>query len=316
MSHSNILKLAAAACVAALLACGLLVFFRMVHVGLRYASADRYTAGSAELDGAVKHLDIHWIDGAVNVVYRAGDSVGISETAPRAIADDAALRWWLDGDTLRIQYAKSGFFSLRGLNKALTVALPEGMELGSVGIEATCGDVSVPDLRAEAADIALTSGDLALGQTGAAGDIRVSCTSGDIRAALDDVEALTIRGTSGNIDVSLGSAQAADITTTSGRVTLSGSRVEKGELGNTSGGISVDLAAFDDLRIRSTSGNVAAALPSDPGFTAEISTTSGKLDSAVALRREGGGYVCGDGGARLSIDTTSGDVRLAEAGGQ
>ena len=73
------------------------------------------------------------------------------------------------------------------------------------------------------------------------------------------------------------------------------------------------MDAFDALKLRSTSGNVTVLLPSTPGFDAEIDTTSGDFDSAIALKQEGKRYSCGDGSASLQINTTSGNIRLTES---
>ena len=314
MNHSMPLKLATAACVIALLACGLKVFFKTVHLGFHYAHAEQYAAGGAELEGAVKNLDIHWIDGAVNIAYHDKDTVEIAETAAKAIPGDAALRWWLDGDTLRIQYAKSGRFSLRGLNKALTVTLPEGSALGELAIDATSGDVTVPALQADSVRVDLTSGDLSLRQSGSTERMALSSTSGNISADVSVVGKLAIDLTSGCIRTNLESAGEVSLSTTSGDIALNGG-AQKARVDSTSGKIDVTLTAFDDLVIHATSGSVSAALPSKPGYRADINTTSGRFDSAVALSREGGSYSCGDGSGRLTIDTTSGNVRLEDADG-
>lgn len=81
---------------------------------------------------------------------------------------------------------------------------------------------------------------------------------------------------------------------------------------NTSGKIGIKLTAFDDLKIKATSGNITAALPSEPGYRAEIDTTSGNFDYTVALARDGKAYTCGDSSAKLIIDSTSGNVRLTD----
>lgn len=109
MKGSNLLKLVAVVCVVALFACGVMVFFETVHIGLNYANAEKYTAGGTEINGAVKNVQIDWVDGEVNIAYHAKSTVEIAETASKAISKDEALRWWLDGDTLRIQFGKSGF---------------------------------------------------------------------------------------------------------------------------------------------------------------------------------------------------------------
>ena len=312
MKNTNLLKLATVICVVALLACALGILFKTVHFGIRYANAEQYTAGGAELTGAVKNLDIHWTSGAVNVAYHDGDTVLISETAKKAISGDAELRWWLDGDTLRVQYAKSGYFSFHSPDKVLTVTLPEGLALGNVDIDLTSGDVSVPDLRADAVAIGVTSGDVALKQSGESESVVLSGTSGHIDADVEKAGKLSVSVTSGAIRTTFTEADEVDLSITSGDITMTGGSARKARIDTTSGKIGVRLAAFDALKIDATSGDITAALPSTPGYRAEIDTTSGRFDYAVALSRDGDAYTCGDGSGRVEIHSTSGDVRLEE----
>ena len=289
----NVLRIACILCAIALVACGAQILGRVFHIGLRYANAERYTAGAATVEGDVKNLDIHWTDGALNIAYHDGDTIEISETAPKAIADRNALRWWLDGDTLRVQYAQSGFFSFRSLNKALTVTLPTGTDLSDLAIDVTSGEIN-------------------LDQPAAVDSVRLNCTSGDIRAALADVDTLAVETTSGDIRATFGEADTVTISSTSGLITAEGDRARAAKFDCTSGDISLRLSAFDELQVDTTSGDVTAALPSRPGYRARVSTTSGKFDTAVPLSKDGDDYLCGDGSARLDIHVTSGDVRLTE----
>ena len=98
----------------------------------------------------------------------------------------------------------------------------------------------------------------------------------------------------------------------SGSITLDGGDARKTGIDCTSGRVNVSLASFGDLRIDLTSGDIAASLPSRPGFEAEISTTSGKVESDIALKQEGRRYSCGDASARLRIHTTSGNIHVTE----
>ena len=330
------MKIAAAVCVIALLVCAALIFGKTFKLGVSYADAEQYTAGGTALNGPVESLDIHWTEGSVVIAYHAGDTVEIAETSPKTISADAQLRWWLDGTTLHIQYAKSGYFSLRSLDKQLTVTLPEGIDLQDVAIDTASADVQTAALRAKTLAVESTSGDMDLAQAGAAECVDLSSTSGDVRANLEGANAVSVDATSGAIDltqanpaervelsstsgdmrVSLGDVDALRIDSTSGKVTVEAGAAKDVTIGTTSDNIAVRLAAFDRLDIDSTSGDVTAALPSKPGFRGEISTTSGSVDSSLALKREGGSYACGDESASLSIHTTSGDVRLEESGAE
>lgn len=306
------LKIACALCVIGIVVCGAVILGKTIRVGSQYANAEKYTAGETTINETVKNLDIDWVDGAVNIAYHAQDTVEIAETAPKAISADAALRWWLDGDTLRVRYAKSGLRMFRSLDKTLTVTLPEGVALGEVRIDTTSGDVNVPDLVADDILVDMTSGDLALKQSGAAARVALSSTSGRISADVSDVEKMAVSATSGDIRIAPGSVKDLSVSSTSGGVTLDGGEAQKASIDTTSGGIAVRLTAFNDLNIDATSGDVTAALPSEPGYIADIDTTSGRFDYTVALAKDGGKYVCGDGSAKLRVETTSGNVRLED----
>lgn len=310
----NTIKIATILCVVALVACGALILGRSIFTATHYANAEKYTVGGATLKDAVKHLDVNWTDGSVTLAYHAKDTVEIAETAKKPISEGATLRWWLDGDTLRIQYAKSGYFSFFSPEKALTITLPEGVELGSVDINVTSGDVNVPELLASDVAIHQTSGDLSLKHSGEAERVALSSTSGDIRAEVGDVKRLSADVTSGEIHLALGRTDELSASTTSGDIDVRGDAAQKASLSSTSGKIGVSLAAFDALEIEATSGDITVALPAEPGYRADIHTTSGKFDYTVPLARDGDAYTCGDGSASLSIHVTSGDVRLTDIG--
>ena len=335
MKKSTITTAALAVCLAALAVCAWLMFSGSVSLagGITYPNADKYTAGDAKISGSVNSLFIDWTEGRVNIEYHAGSGVTVSETADRALSEDDKLRWWLDGDTLRIRYAKSGFrFSLTSLNKVLTVSLPEGTVLKSADIGSTSGDLNIPALAADEIRLDSTSGNITAATE--AKKLTVSATSGSIDVRQDgDAGAVTLGSTSGSIACALGSAKdvAADSTSGSVSLTLSGSAdnvslhstsgeigaeiasAGKAEISSTSGNVTVKLSAFGSLKIGSTSGSVTARLPAEPGLTCTADTTSGSFSSDLALAKDGNRYTCGDGSAAVSIDTTSGNIRLEKA---
>ena len=238
----NMLTITTVICIAALAVCGAWILGRTVFDGMRYPDAERYTAGGTTLNDDVKSLEIDWTDGSVTIARHAGNTVEVSETAPGAISADAALRWWLDGDTLRIQFAKSGFFTFRSLNKALTVTLPEGLELENVDIDVTSGDVNAPDLRADDIRVDLTSGDLALSQSGSTQSMALSSTSGDISVSAGEVGSLSVSGTSANMRIAAERTEALKASITSGTIFVEGGEAGKVDVNTTSGAVDVSLA--------------------------------------------------------------------------
>ena len=301
--------------------------------GYSYEYADRYQAGGSEIAGTVRNLDIGWINGKVRLAYRSGTAVSLSETSDRPISGDMQLRWWLDGDTLRIRDAKAGFrqMMLNTQRKELTVTLPEGAALGDVAVSATSADLEIPSLQAESLILTTTSGNVIA--AAAAGQIRCTSTSGDlvltvpedareilttstsgsVRIEAQAAERLKAVSTSGNIAVTAGRTGTLEMTSTSGRLEAKAEALSAGKLTSTSGGITVNTSAVDQLSVSSTSGSVTAFLPETPGFAARVKTTSGRFDYSLPLTRSGSDYVCGDGSGSVSISTTSGDVRIDAA---
>ena len=330
MKKSSMLITALFICLAILAVCAWTLFGR--NLGLSYANADQYTAGEARIASPVENLDVHWTEGQINVEYHTGTEILVSETASRALSGDDQLRWWLDGTTLRIQYAKAGFRFSFNLNKTLTISLPEGTAFKTAGIYATSASMNIAELAADEIRLESTSGDLyavtrtgklSAGSTSGSLSLRqdspletadFSSTSGSISASLESVKELSAGSTSGDIALTVsGSAAKVYLHSTSGSIRADITRADQAEFTSTSGSIQTRLEAVSSLKIGSTSGSVNAALPTEPGFSCEISTTSGSFDSALALEKNGKVYTCGDGSGQVQISTTSGNIRLEQS---
>ena len=290
MKGNRLLKTALAGCALILIASAALgVGTILTFADFFYENADKYTAGDAELNSPVKNLDVDWINGKVNIEYHGKKTVLIKEASNKKISEDMLLRWWLDGETLRIRYAKQHIRLNGKQKKELTITLPEGTVFEDVDISSTSGALNIPSLEAK--------------------DLTLETTSGDIMVKAD-AQKINTSVTSGDIWMDLGSTESLSVNTTSGEIDVQAEAAKEVRLDSTSGDISVSLKDFDDLRIDATSGDVTASLPVSPGYTARIDTTSGSFSSSAALKQEGKVYSCGDGSARVTIDTTSGDVRL------
>ena len=317
MNRRAVFTAAAIVCVAALIVgTGLVILRELGKRGVPgFLDNGKYTVGGASLDAAVENLDIDWTDGSVTIAYHGRNTVEIAETARGPLSEKETLRWRLDGTTLRIRYAEPTLFSVRSLKKDLTVTLPEGVALGEVSIDATSADVVVPELRTGAFAADLTSGDLRA-VLESPRTVTVSATSGKVELEQrGDADSVRLSGTSGDFQVSLGTVGTLRASTTSGTVRVGAASAADAGLESTSGTIAVALGSFRRLDIETTSGTVTAAIPSRPGFRAEIDTTSGVVESDIALKRSGSSYSCGDGSADVEIDTTSGSVHLTEWNG-
>ena len=294
-----------------------------------YANAEKYTAGDTVITSPMENLDVNWTEGNVKVEYHAGSDIRVSETSPKQLSDDNRLRWWLDGSTLRIQYAKSGLNLNWNLQKALTVSLPEGMVLKNAGIHATSADISVSGLVAEeirlvstsgditastvttSLEVVTTSGDQNIRQDSVIGSAVLGSTSGNIACTLDVAASVKIESTSGGIGLTVtDAADTVHMGSTSGNVYSDLASVNKADFSSTSGNITAVIGAFSSLQIGSTSGSVTATLPETPGFSGSISSVSGSFSSGIEMAKNGKTYSCGDGSAAISIGTTSGDITI------
>ena len=293
-----------------LLAASAWLMFGRTAAGMSYPDADKYTVGNTTVTRPVNNLYVDWTSGQVNIEYHDGDGVIVSETANRELSEDDRLRWWLDGDTLRIRFARPGFRISVNLDKKLTVSLPKGTVLKSADIGTTSGDLFIPALAADDIRLGSTSGSI-----DAVTDTRklyAVSTSGDVKVRQDsDINTVDLGSTSGSISCTLGgSVKTLEANSTSGSIYPDLASVNKAEFGSTSGCFSGSVRAFRELKIHTTSGKVDVKLPTDPGFTCKVDSASGDLTTALSLTKDGNRYTCGDGSAECAIDTTSGDITL------
>ena len=336
MKKKTLINTIFAVCAAVLLAAVILGVSRIrAFAGYHYEHASEYAAGETELPDKVKNLDIDWVSGAVRIVYYDGNSILIDEKSEKKISDDMQLRWWLDGDTLRIRYAKNGyrtFHLFSSQKKELILTLPEEIVLNDVTIDATSGVLDIPALKAETLSLDVTSGDITA--AAAASDVTIGATSGNISfTAEKDAEKISASVTSGNIAITAENVDQLDAETTSGRIDAAAREVGKLKASCTSGGIAVKTGSVRDadvnttsgdirfessgvekLKIDATSGDIQLLLPEDSGFTADLDTSSGHIDYELPLQKKDGVYVYGDGKGSLEIETTSGNIMISSLG--
>lgn len=144
-----------------------------------YSDSRRYTAGGTTVTGRVEALDVSWVDGGVTIGYHDGQGVILTEDCRRSLDADDELHWWLDGGTLRVKYASSGFRMGVNLDKELTVLLPAGMTLDSLKVDVVSADVTAEGISANT--------------------IRVNSVSGNVELNVDDAVEVKADTVSGNL---------------------------------------------------------------------------------------------------------------------
>ena len=180
-------------------ACLLLIALCLVFTGcsrtsLVYDDSDKYAAGDATISEPVRNLDLVWISGGVKIAYHPENTILLSESANRSLSEENSMRWYLDGDTLRIRYAASGklnFFNFRDLNKQLTLTLPEDFRGQRIQFDLTSANLTAPFLAAQEMEIALVSGDVSL--TAEANHLKVETVSGNVALTLPRNAGCTLR---------------------------------------------------------------------------------------------------------------------------
>lgn len=159
-------------------------------------------------------------------------------------------------------------------------------------ISSGSGDVSVRDLVGSVA-VRTVSGDVSL--RGGGGDLHVETASGSLRAVAAAPLEATVRTISGDVEIEAPRMERTGITTVSGDVEIA----------------SVFAPAGDHL-VSTTSGDVDLAVRG--GVTIDARTVSGDVEvthpdgRARDRRREP--VVIGDGAARLTVRTLSGDIEI------
>lgn len=263
----------------------------------RYEHADRYTAGSCTLYDDVQRIEIDWISGNVTVQYHNEDYIAVSETASRTLDKDNLLHYWLDGDTLRVRFAKSGRHSTAALrNKDLTLLLPRDTALRVLSVETVSADMHLQDITADCFDLDSVSGSMELLDVYFADEMGAESVSGAITvAATGNAGSLDAETVSGDIFAAAESFQSIDLDSTSGHITA--------EADSLSG----------ESNLESTSGRIELRL-ADDGFTARTSTLSGRFESNIPYNKADGVYLCGSGGPEIDIETTSGNVSIFTKG--
>ncbi len=300
----------------ALMACMILLAAGCVWLlgrgtGVSYAHAEMYTAGNTAISSPVERLDVEWTAGRVRIVYGEGSDLLLEETGNGAIPEDRQMRWWLDGATLRVRYQKPAFrlFSFdRG--KTLTLTLPKGMECASAEIRTVSAEIELNDTAADEIILASVSGDI----TGAVrcGKLNAATTSGDVSLRSENTLDAAAATTSGDVTLTLpGSAEKVTVTSVSGKTAILAADAAEIRVSTTSGGIRAEITgSFRDMSLSAVSGDVTAVLGAETGFTLNVETTSGSFSSTLPLTSEGRTRVYGDGSARFSVHTVSGDVRV------
>ncbi|MBP0954077.1 MAG: DUF4097 family beta strand repeat protein [Oscillospiraceae bacterium] len=238
----------------------------------RYDGGNGYTSGDACINSSINALDIDWVTGKVTVEYHDEDTVLVRETSRSSLTPETRLHWAVEGGTLKVKYAASGARISSTLQKDLTVTLPGKSGADRAVISATTGDVHI--------------------RGGSWRTLDIKDVTGSAYITADTAEVLNARCTTGDINVSVINAGSMELHCTTGDVILSAD-------------------SFDSIKARSTTGDIKAELPEEPGFAAQLSATTGKVDCTIPHTNKGKTYTVGDGSKNVEMKVTTGNITLS-----
>lgn len=254
--------------------------------------------GDAEIEEEISRLSVEWDAGSVTVIPYDGETVKIFETTKDGMVitdSEEQLRWYVEKGHLRIRVdGKKGFFFHWGRvqEKHLTVQIPaKSAPFSGVSIDAISATVTMRNLSVYGTlDIDAVSSDVTLGAVWAT-TTEIDTVSGNINTAGSNLGKLSIDTVSGVTVCRDLSATDIDISAVSGNTVL-------------------ENAVFTTLEIDTTSGDVLIKRHADSGFIAELDSTSGDFNTALAVNRSKGYYRYGDESMRIEMDSVSGDLTI------
>ena len=283
------------------------------------------------------NLRLHW--------YYENETLHIQPCASKRML--GFVSWGEKDLVIEIPYSMlSDLYHLTLKSTSATVSLSH-LTLQEVFLSSTSGAVTLSDVTVNELELDCTSGDVLLSAV-TAKEVELDSPSGDIKVMQVAANEMDVCSTSGVVSVLEVTADALDIDTTSGDVSLRDTVVKELSIDTASGdvngeGLNARTIALDatsgnssvagvfenvtaestsgDLFISSsitpsrlkaftTSGNVDVRCPEGNGFTLQLDTSSGDLQSEHALTQQGKKRICGNGEGQFDIQTTSGDVNL------
>lgn len=257
--------------------------FGNLNWGIKYANADKYSAGNATFPADdLNDIRINWIDGEVNVLPCDGENIEIEESASGNLSEKEKVHYYYNKRTLYIQYAKSSsaLFSIGNKhkkNKSLTLRIPKTL----------CGSLSNFELATVSSHNDISG---------------LSCSDMEI----DNVSGETIF-----TDVEV--TNKLDFDNVSGDITLQGSFAEL-DIDTVSGACFIDNAVTpSSFSLDTVSGGCELMLPYSAEFCAEIDKVSGNLNfDGFKVTKDDDEYICGNSRNEFEFDTVSGDITIIQ----
>ena len=235
------------------------------------ADAAGYVSETFSVEPArVREIEVDWLGGSVMVVLTDDDSLSFAEMAYQDMPEEQRLSYALDGDTLKIDFCRSGHLLSSSPEKQLVLSIPRGLTLEKFEADTTAAAVNVTGLHTQTVDISTVSGGVDLAAE--AYEIDISTTGGCAAVDADFYQ--------------------LDFSAVSGSLTLTMQRAAEVDAETVSGGVTIHLP------------------PSSYGFALDFETVSGTPEITFDANGGDGHWTYGDKASTLNIDTASGNLSL------
>lgn len=235
------------------------------------AGAAGYVSETFSVEPArVREIEVDWLGGSVMVVLTDDDSLSFAEMAYQDVPEEQRLSYALDGDTLKIDFCRSGHLLSSSPEKQLVLSIPRSLTLEKFEADTTAAAVNVTGLHTQTVDISTVSGGVDLAAE--AYEIDISTTGGCAAVDADFYQ--------------------LDFSAVSGSLTLTMQRAAEVDAETVSGGVTIHLP------------------PSSYGFALDFETVSGTPEIAFDANGGDGHWTYGDKASTLNIDTASGNLSL------
>ena len=218
----------------------------------------------------VREIEVDWLGGSVMVVLTDDDSLSFAEMAYQDVPEEQRLSYALDGDTLKIDFCRSGHLLSSSPEKQLVLSIPRGLTLEKFEADTTAAAVNVTGLHTQTVDISTVSGGVDLAAE--AYEIDISTTGGCAAVDADFYQ--------------------LDFSAVSGSLTLTMQRAAEVDAETVSGGVAIHLP------------------PSSYGFALDFETVSGTPEITFDANGGDGHWTYGDKASTLTVDTASGNLSL------
>ena len=235
------------------------------------ADAAGYVSETFSVEPArVREIEVDWLGGSVMVVLTDDDSLSFAEMAYQDVPEEQRLSYALDGDTLKIDFCRSGHLLSSSPEKQLVLSIPRSLTLEKFEADTTAAAVNVTGLHTQTVDISTVSGGVDLAAE--AYEIDISTTGGCAAVDADFYQ--------------------LDFSAVSGSLTLTMQRAAEVDAETVSGGVTIHLP------------------PSSYGFALDFETVSGTPEIAFDANGGDGHWTYGDKASTLTVDTASGNLSL------